>query len=91
MSRKKALELGNSRKAVISKLIELSNNPRQTKIFALIHNYISLPAYIAVVLAIISCFTDRFENIIDIFGLMIPLVMVVCALIFIIIDKRMRK
>lgn len=91
VSRRKALELGDSRKEIIPKLIELSKNPKQTKLFAMIHNYISLPAYIAVVLAIISCFTDRVENILDGFGLAIPLVMVVCALIFITIDKRMSK
>lgn len=91
VSRRKALELGDSRKEIIPKLIELSKNPKQTKLFAMIHNYISLPAYIAVVLAIISCFTDRVENILDGFGLVIPLVMVVCALIFITIDKRMSK
>lgn len=91
VSRKKVLELGDSRKEVIPKLIELSKNPKQTKFFALIHNYISLPAYIAVVFAIISCFTDRFENILDTLGLAIPLIMIVCAFIFKIIDKRMSK
>lgn len=91
ISRKKALELGDSRKEVIPKLIELSKNPKQTKLFAMIHNYVSLPAYIAVLLATISCFTDKFENILDTLGLAIPLVMVVCALIFITIDKRMSR
>lgn len=91
VSRKKALELGDSRKEVIPKLIELSKNPKQTKLFAMIHNYISLPAYIAVILAIISCFTDKFENILDALGLAIPLIMIACALIFRIIDKRITK
>lgn len=48
-------------------------------------------AYTAVILAIISCFTDKFENILDVFGLAIPMVMFVCALIFRMIDKRMSK
>lgn len=91
VSRKKVLELGDSRKEVIPKLIELSKNPKQTKLFAIIHNYISLPAYIAVLLATISCFTNRFENILDTLGLAIPFVMVVCAFIFKIIDKRISK
>ncbi len=89
ISRKKALELGDSRKEVILKLIELSKNPKQTKFFAMIHNYVSLPAYIAVILAIMSCFTDKFENALDAIGLAIPLIMVVCALIFRTIDKFM--
>lgn len=91
VTRKKALELGDDRKEIIPKLIQCSKAPKQTKLFALIHDYISLPAYTAVILAIISCFTDKFENILDAFGLAIPMVMFVCALIFRMIDKRMSK
>lgn len=47
ITHQEALELGNSRKKIIPKLIHRSKKPKQTKIFALIHNYISLPAYIA--------------------------------------------
>lgn len=85
VTRQEALELGDSRKEIIPKLIRRSKSPKQTKIFAVIHNYISLPAYIAVVIALVGCFTDKVDNVLGVFGLAIPIVMVCCVIIFIII------
>lgn len=89
-TRKEVLEMGDSRKEVIPKLIKRSKNPKQTKIFALIHNYISLPAYIATVIAVIACFTDAFDKILDTLGILIPGIMICCAFVFVIIDRTMK-
>ena len=85
VTKQEALELGNSRKEIIPKLIRRSKSPKQTKIFAAIYNYISLPAYITVVIALVSCFTDRVDNLLGAFGVAIPIVMICCVIIFIII------
>lgn len=85
--RSEALELWQRRKEVIPKLICRSKSPGQTKFFAVIYNYISFPAYIAVILAIIGCFTDRVENVLDVVGFSIPVIMIGCALVFNIINK----
>ena len=87
VTRQEALELGESRKEIIPKLIQRSKSPKQTKIFAAIHNFISLPAYIAVAIALVGCFTDKVDNLLGVFGLAIPIVMVCCVIIFIIINR----
>lgn len=89
ITRQEALELGDSRKEIIPKLIRRSKSPKQTKIFATIHNYISLPAYIAVFIALVGCFTDKVDNVLGAFGLAIPIIMVCCVIIFIIINRFM--
>lgn len=87
VTRQKALELGDSRKETIPKLIRISRTPKRTKIFAAIHNYIALPAYIAVVIAVGSCFTDKLNDVLGGFGIAIPIIMMCCVIIFIIINK----
>lgn len=87
VTRQEALELGDSRKEIIPKLIRRSKSPKQTKIFSVIHNYISLPAYIAVAIALVGCFTDKVDNLLGIFGLVIPIIMACCVIIFIIINR----
>lgn len=84
VTRQEALELGDSRKEIIPKLIRRSKSPKQTKIFAVIHNYISLPAYIAVVIALVGCFTDKVNSLLGTLGIVIPITMVCCVIIFII-------
>lgn len=90
ITHQKAVELGDSRKEIIPKLIHRSKKPKQTKIFALIHSYISLPAYIATLITIIGCFTDKLDNIIATFGILIPIIMVCCIVVFIIINRAIK-
>lgn len=87
VTRSEALELGDSRKKIIPKLIRISKSPKRTKMFATIHNYIALPAYIAVIIAVGSCFTDKLNGVLGVFGIAIPIIMVCCAVIFSFINR----
>ena len=89
VTRKEAPELGDSRKEMIPKLIRRSKTPKQAKIFAAIHDYISLPAYIAVAIALVGCFTDKVDSMLGALGLALPIIMVCCVILFMIISKVM--
>ena len=89
VTRREVLAMGDSRKEIIPKLIKRSSFPKLTKLFALVHKYISLPAYAALIFSVAGCFTDSLDGIIDFIGVVIPIIMVCVAFIFMIINRVM--
>jgi len=87
VTRKEALELGESRKEIILKLIKRSPSPKQTRFFAAVHRYIAVPAYIVVIFSLAGCFTDSLDGIIGALGIAIPVIMACEVIIFSILNR----
>lgn len=84
-------DLEKTRKELCDWIVEVSPREKTTRAILMVYKLYLLPVYICIALAVIGCFTTMMDDVLDILGVTIPLVIVVSACIANVIGKIYKR
>lgn len=91
VTQKQMDDLETTRKELSRWIVEVSPRASMTRAILTVYRLFLLPGYVGIAFAVISCFTDRMDAMINALGIVLPALFVVMGLLGAMIEKTLKR